>query len=53
MTYETALDEPLKGGTFFYTLEHSSREAAAANWNAFQDDPEWKRVQAKSEQKGR
>jgi hypothetical protein len=53
LAYWTALDEPVKSSTFFYILEHPSREAAAANWKAFQDDPEWKTVKAKSEEKGK
>ena len=52
VAYWTALDEPLKSSTFFYILEHPSREAATANWKTFQDDPEWKAVKAKSEEKG-
>ena len=53
LAYWTALDEPVKSSTFFYILEHPSREAASANWKAFQDDPEWKAVKAKSEEKGK
>ena len=53
LAYWTALDEPVKSSTFFYILEHPSREAASANWKAFQDDPEWKTVKAKSEEKGK
>ena len=53
VAYWTALDEPLKSSTFFYLLEHPSREAAAANWKAFQDDPAWKSVKAKSEENGK
>ena len=53
VAYWTALDEPAKSSTFFYILEHPSREAAAANWKAFQDDPEWKTVKAKSEEDGK
>jgi len=53
IAYWTALDEPTKSSTFFYILEHPSREAAAANWKAFQDDPEWKAVKAKSEENGK
>ena len=53
VAYWTALDEPVKSSTLFYVLEHPSREAAAANWKAFQDDPEWKRVKAKSEENGK
>ena len=53
LAYWTALDEPAKSSTFFYILEHPSREAATANWKAFQDDPEWETVKAKSEEKGK
>ena len=53
VAYWTALDEPVKSSTFFYILEHPSREAAEANWQAFQDDPEWKTVKAKSEDNGK
>jgi NIPSNAP len=53
VAYWTALDEPVKSSTFFYILEHPSREAAAANWKAFQDNREWKRVKAKSEENGK
>ena len=44
LAYWTALDEPAK---------HPSREAATANWKAFQDDPEWQAVKAKSEENGK
>jgi hypothetical protein len=53
VAYWAALDEPVKSNTFFYILEHPSREEAAANWKAFQDDPEWKTVKAKSEESGK
>jgi NIPSNAP len=53
VAYWSALDEPVKSSTFFYILEHPNREAAAANWKAFQDDPEWKSVKAKSEENGK
>jgi hypothetical protein len=53
VAYWTALEEPVKSSTFFYILEHPSREAAAANWKAFQDDSEWKTVKAKSEENGK
>jgi hypothetical protein len=53
IAYWTALDEPAKSSTFFYILEHPSREAAAANWKAFSDDPEWQSVKAKSEANGK
>jgi hypothetical protein len=53
VAYWTALDEPAKSSIFFYILEHPSREAAAANWKAFQDDPEWQKVKAKTEENGK
>src|SRR5215472_8193568 len=52
VAYWTALDEPVKSSTFFYILEHASREAAATNWKAFAGDEEWKTVKAKSEENG-
>ena len=52
VAYWTPTDEPLKGKTLFYILAHPSREAAAANWKAFGDDPEWQSVREKSEANG-
>jgi hypothetical protein len=51
--YWTPIDDPLKGRTLFYMLRHPSRDAAAANWAAFKEDPEWKRVSAASEANGK
>jgi hypothetical protein len=53
VAYWTPTDEPLKGKTLIYILAHPSREAATANWKAFQDDPEWKSVRDKSEESGK
>jgi NIPSNAP len=53
VAYWTPTDEPLKGKTLIYILKHPSREAATANWKAFEDDPEWKRVRAKTEESGK
>lgn len=53
VAYWLPLDEPLKSKTLIYILEHPSREAAATNWKAFQDDPEWKSVREKSEANGK
>lgn len=53
VAYWTPLDEPDKSSTLIYILQHPSREAAAANWKAFQDDPEWKSVKEKSEANGK
>jgi NIPSNAP len=54
--YWTPTDETApypKGKTLIYMLRHPSREAAAVNWKAFADDPEWQQVRAKSEEKGK
>jgi len=53
VAYWTPLDEPTKNNTLIYILAHPSREAAAANWKAFQDDPDWKSVRDKSEENGK
>lgn len=53
VAYWTPLDEPDKSNTLIYILQHPSREAATANWKAFQDDPEWKSVKEKSEANGK
>ncbi len=52
VAYWAPMDEPAKGDMLIYILQHASRKAAAANWKAFQDDPEWKSVKAKSEENG-
>jgi hypothetical protein len=43
---------PLKQNTLIYILAHPGREAAAKNWQAFQNDPEWQQVKAASETEG-
>ena len=53
VAYWTPIDEPEKSNTLIYILYHPSRETAAANWKAFQDDPEWKSVKEKSEANGK
>jgi hypothetical protein len=52
VAYWTPVDDPQKNNTLIYILQHPSREAAMANWKAFQDDPDWKSVKAKSEENG-
>lgn len=52
VAYWSPLDEPEKSNMLIYILQHPSREAAAANWKSFQDDPEWKSVKDKSEANG-
>lgn len=53
VAYWTPVDEPEKSNTLVYILYHPSREVAAGNWKAFQDDPEWKSVKDKSEANGK
>ena len=53
VAYWTPLDDPLKGKTLIYILAHPSREAAASNWKAFGDDPEWQKVRDASEVNGK
>ena len=53
VAYWTPTDEPLKGRTLIYILKHPSREAAAANWKSFHDEPEWIKVSTESEKDGK
>jgi len=53
VAYWTPIDEPEKSNTLIYILRHPSREAAAANWKAFQDDSTWKSVKEASEANGK
>src|SRR5579872_3639887 len=51
--YWTPQDPELAKNTLVYLIVHPSREAAKANWAAFQADPEWKKVAADSEKDGK
>jgi hypothetical protein len=53
LAYWTPTDDPQKGNSLIYILAHPSRDAATANWKAFQDDPEWQAVRDKSEANGK
>ena len=53
VVYFRPQDPPLKQNTLVYILAHPSREAAAKNWQAFQNDSEWQQVKAASETQGR
>jgi hypothetical protein len=53
VAYWTPTDEPMKSNTLIYILAHPSREAAAANWKAFRDDPDWQKVRDASEVRGK
>ena len=50
--YWVPQDSPLKQNTLIYILAHPSREAAAKNWEAFRNDPEWQKARTGSEAKG-
>ncbi len=39
--------------TLIYMLAHPSREAAAASWKKFRDDPAWIKMKAESEKEGK
>ncbi len=45
-------DAPTSENTMIYMLAHESREAAAASWQGFFDDPEWETMRAKSLEDG-
>ena len=51
--YWTPPDEPLSANTLIYIISHDSREAAAASWQAFGSDPEWRTVSRESQVDGR
>ena len=42
-----------KADTLVYILAFPSREAAAASWKAFQNDPDWKKARDESEKDGK
>jgi len=41
-----------KKNTLVYVIAHKSQEAAEKSWDAFRNDPEWKRVYAASREDG-
>ncbi|MCY4264271.1 MAG: NIPSNAP family protein [Gammaproteobacteria bacterium] len=50
--YWTPTNEEKADDTLIYVLEHASREAADASWQAFIQDPEWLEVAAASNADG-
>jgi hypothetical protein len=50
--YWSPQDAPLSQNTLIYVIAHSSREAAKTNWEAFRNDPEWKKVASESQVNG-
>ena len=51
--YWVPQDPETSKNTLVYLIVHPSKEAAAKNWQAFRDDPEWKKVAADSEKDGK
>lgn len=50
--YWTPTDPDKADDTLIYILEHASREAASASWQAFIADPEWQEVAEASNANG-
>jgi hypothetical protein len=41
------------GNTLIYFLAHANRDAAAASWKSFREDPNWVKARTESEKEGR
>ena len=52
IVYMSPQDAPLAQNTLVYLIAHPSREAAKKSWDAFRNDPEWKKVAAESQVNG-
>jgi hypothetical protein len=50
--YWTPTDEATASNTLIYILAYPSLEARQASWNAFKDDPDWKKAFAESRADG-
>ena len=46
VVYFKPMDAPLSQTTMIYLLSHESRDAAAKNWAALRDDPDFKKLAA-------
>jgi len=51
--YWVPADGPEHENTLVYLLEHKSRDAAKASWDAFRADPNWVKVRTESEASGK
>jgi hypothetical protein len=51
--YWVPTDEKLKDNTLIYVISHASLDAAANSWEAFINDPEWKKARDASEADGK
>lgn len=52
IVYLAPMDAPAANNQLVYLLAHKSREAAKASWDAFRNDPEWKKVASESQVSG-
>jgi NIPSNAP len=52
VAYFSPQDAPLSQNTLVYLLAYPSREAAKQSWDAFRNDPEWKKVAAETQANG-
>ena len=52
VVYFRPQDAPLSQNTLVYLMAYPSREAATASWNAFRNDPDWKKVVAETQANG-
>ena len=50
--YWSPQDAPLSQNTLIYVIAHPSREAAKKSWDAFRNDPDWKKVASESQVNG-
>lgn len=48
--YWVPVDTP---NTLIYVIAHKDKDAAAASWKAFRDDPEWKKVAEETQRDGK
>jgi hypothetical protein len=51
--YWVPQDSPAHESTLVYVISHASRDAAKANWAAFNADPEWKKISEDSQKDGK
>jgi len=51
--YWVPQDSPAHESTLIYVISHTSRDAAKANWAAFNADPEWKKISDASQVDGK
>jgi hypothetical protein len=53
-TPEGKLDAPTdKPNTLIYVIAHKDKAAADASWDAFRNDPEWKKVAEETQRNGK